>query len=324
MSRRPADNAAAQLRRVLHLVPLLADDCDHPIDEVAASVGMDRKTLLGDLRSLAERFDDPGGFVEGVSIFIDQDRVSVRSSHFLRPMRLTRPELAALELGLAMLRAERPPEEQAPIDRARVRLAAVLAATPDDEAPPETRAADSGYPFRDDAGRRRVIRDAIRGRRKVRIGYQKATQLAPAARVVCPYSLVLARGMWYLVAHCVDGEGLRFFRMDRITDADLTDESFTMPSEVTVGELVSDARLFQAEDAEPLVIRYSPQIARWIAEREGVPPAADGSVTVEHPLADADWAVRHVLQYGPDAEVVSPEIVRRAVRERLRRMTVAH
>jgi predicted DNA-binding transcriptional regulator YafY len=54
-------------------------------------------------------------------------------------------------------------------------------------------------------------------------------------------------------------------------------------------------------------------VARWIAEREGVPTAADGSVVVRYPLADRDWAVRHVLQYGEDAVVLAPATVQRAV-----------
>jgi predicted DNA-binding transcriptional regulator YafY len=41
-------------------------------------------------------------------------------------------------------------------------------------------------------------------------------------------------------------------------------------------------------------------------------------VTVEYPLGDPDWAVRHVLQYGPEAEVVGPETVRQRVAEVLR------
>jgi predicted DNA-binding transcriptional regulator YafY len=57
-------------------------------------------------------------------------------------------------------------------------------------------------------------------------------------------------------------------------------------------------------------VRYSPRIARWIAEREGGVPDSDGSLTSMHPLADPHWAVRHVLQYGPDAEVLSPEWLR--------------
>jgi predicted DNA-binding transcriptional regulator YafY len=64
-------------------------------------------------------------------------------------------------------------------------------------------------------------------------------------------------------------------------------------------------------------VRYSPKIARWIAEREGVELDADGSLTVEHPLADQEWGVRHVLQYGPDAELLEPQEMREAVARRL-------
>ena len=34
---------------------------------------------------------------------------------------------------------------------------------------------------------------------------------------------------------------------------------------------------------------------------------------MEHPVADDSWAVRHVLQYGPDAEVLAPESLREVV-----------
>jgi predicted DNA-binding transcriptional regulator YafY len=66
-----------------------------------------------------------------------------------------------------------------------------------------------------------------------------------------------------------------------------------------------------------LRVRYSRRVARWIAEREGLPLEKDGSLTTEHPLADPQWAVRHVLQYGPDAEVLSPPEVRDEVARRL-------
>jgi len=64
-------------------------------------------------------------------------------------------------------------------------------------------------------------------------------------------------------------------------------------------------------------VRYSARVARWIAERDGVELDADGSLTMEHPLADVQWGVRHVLQYGPDAEVLEPADVRVEVVRRL-------
>jgi proteasome accessory factor C len=314
------DTAAAQLKRILHLIPTLADDQDHPIADVARMAGVDRKTIVKDLRSVAERFDDPGGFVEGVAILIDPECVSVRTDHFHRPMRLTRRELAALELGLAMIRGERPPDEHRAIDNARKRLGAVVAELPED-ADRETDEGRFAAPLvaaAEDPHHRALLRSAIEEDLKVRIAYQKADQHEPSSRTVCPHALVYSRGMWYLVAHCGEG-GFRFFRMDRVHRVDVLDERFVR-SEEWQSDDVAAGPMFRAEEAGTVKIRYSPAIARWLAERAGTPLDADGGLTLEQPCADPDWAVRHVLQYGPDAEVIEPAEVRAAVRARLARM----
>jgi predicted DNA-binding transcriptional regulator YafY len=64
-------------------------------------------------------------------------------------------------------------------------------------------------------------------------------------------------------------------------------------------------------------VRYAPSVAKWIAERERVKLEADGSAVIEHPLRDEKWAVRHLLQYGPEAEVLGPDRIREALREAL-------
>ena len=48
--------------------------------------------------------------------------------------------------------------------------------------------------------------------------------------------------------------------------------------------------------------------------------AKDGSLTVTRPLSDHGWALRHVLQYGAEAEVIEPESVREEIRVALRRV----
>jgi predicted DNA-binding transcriptional regulator YafY len=91
--------ATAQLRRILLLIPRLADGEPHSLEEVSRLAGVERAVVLRDIESISERFEVPGGFVEGLQIFIEADDVSVVPNHFLRPMRLTRSELLALELG---------------------------------------------------------------------------------------------------------------------------------------------------------------------------------------------------------------------------------
>jgi predicted DNA-binding transcriptional regulator YafY len=97
-----SETAAARLRRILLLIPHLADGDEHAVDDLARAIGTDRDTLVRDIETLVTRADDPGGFVPGVQIYFTGDRVSLTSTPFRRPMRLTASELGALELGLAM------------------------------------------------------------------------------------------------------------------------------------------------------------------------------------------------------------------------------
>jgi predicted DNA-binding transcriptional regulator YafY len=306
------DTAAAQLRRILHLIPQLGDGEPHPIAEIVQRAGVDREVLLRDIRTISERFDTPGGFIEGLTIFLESDTVEVTTNHFLRPMRLTRPELLALELGLAMLRGERPVEEHRAIDRARDRLQRVIMGTPDLEH--DYRFASLGPAG--DPEHLRCLRDASRSRRRVRLTYRKSGSDAASSRVLSPYDIVFTSGMWYVVANGGE-EGLRFFRLDRVEEVDVLDERYERPKDFSLESVMRDGRAFQAPDAATLRVRYSPKVARWIAEREGKSVEADGSLTLDHPLADTDWAVRHVLQYGPDAEVLEPATVREEIVRRL-------
>ena len=149
---------------------------------------------------------------------------------------------------------------------------------------------------------------------------QGAATRPASSRVLCPYAIVFTSGMWYVVANCGD-EGLRFFRLDRVEDVEVLEERYEPPQRLLARG--GDARTggpSRRRTPASLRVRYSPEVARWIAEREGKAVEADGSLVMEHPLADTDWAVRHVLQYGPDAEVLEPAAVREEIVRRLTAM----
>lgn len=312
-------NASDQLRRILHLIPRLADGEPHSLDEVSRLAGVERSVVLQDIESISERFEAPGGFVEGLQIFIDADDISIVPNHFLRPMRLTRSELLALELGLAMLRGERPPEEHRAIEGAAARLREAVAKLPSEEIADDFRVASLSPAG--DLEHLRQLREAFRTRHKVRLTYRKADEETSSRRVICPYGIVFASGMWYAVAHCETSDGIRIFRLDRVEQVETLPAKFDSPRGFSLDGVVRDGKAFQAAGNGMLRLRYSPRIARWIAEREGKALADDGSLTLDHPLADTDWAVRHVLQYGPEVEVLEPASVREAVIQRLRRLS---
>jgi proteasome accessory factor C len=312
------ETAAARLRRILLLIPRLADGKEHSIDELAREIGTDRDALVRDVETLVTRTDDPGGFVPGVQVYFTGESVSVTSTPFRRPMGLTASELGALELGLAMLRTERPPDERSAVNGALERLRKAMAKLPADAATPANR--EAALPVSGDPATRAVIQRSLAARRKLRLSYLNGSKTAATERMVRPYALVVASGSWYLLAFCESANEVRSFRLDRVESVTVMDEAYTIPMTFTVDEHLNDRKVLRVGHLPRMRVRYSPRVARWIAEREGVAVEADGSLTLDHPLADVQWGVRHVLQYGPDAEVLEPPEVRDEVMARLARL----
>jgi predicted DNA-binding transcriptional regulator YafY len=316
-----SETAAAQLRRILLVIPRVADGEAHSIADIAGQARVPFETLLRDLQMLSERLDVPGGFVEGVGIFIDDETVSVTAAHFKRPMRLTMAELSALELGAAVLRAARPAHEHEVLDRVLAKLRKVMTSLAGNVAHEGVTHAELGGAG--DPAHLATIRQARRSHRKVRLRYVHGDGSDAGERIVSPYSLFFSSGAWYLAARCETSGGLRFYRADRITSAELTGAPYEVPADFVLEDVLRDGRPLTGEPLLTMRVRYSPRIARWISERERAAPESDGSLLLDHPVHDEEWALRHVLQYGPDAELLSPPALRASLAARLGAMTGA-
>ncbi len=318
--------AQDQLDRLLLTLPQLAEDTELPLAELAARVGTDERTLLKDLEALDAQDRDVAGFVESVELYLGPTGVGARTSFFKRPMRLSRSELAALDLGLGMLMLERSLEERASLLSARAKLRALSVVSGSDAA----RVADMATP--DPASNAFAVEAVSDGflthfgtlwnardeKRAVTITYRRANSDSMQPRVVHPWAVVRAHQHVYVIGWCMSVTAVRVFRLDRIESVALDSATFEVPSNFDLQQVVREGRVFSGEHPDDvLVVRYSPVVARWIAERERVPLNEDGSVTVSWPLADDEWAVRHVLQYGAEATVISPPRIRTAVVERL-------
>lgn len=314
--------AAGQLSRILHVIPRISGDRPERLSHLARALDTDVETLRRDLYSLGDRYEVPGGFVEGVRLYLEADRVSADTNHFRRPMRLTVAELCALELGLAVLQSRRPPDERAPVAAARERLRKVIMKLPDDPMPgllPDLAIAeDAPAPALD------VLRTSIASRRKLRLAYRRSGSSTTSERTIHPYGLVHSNGMLYIVAWCEVARDVRTFRLDRAQSLEAMPDTFSREDGIELDGLLGAHRALMNEDEYAVMrVRYSPQVARWVAEREGRDLDPDGSLVIDHPLADVEWGLRHVMQYGAEAEVIAPPSMREAVKARVGAMLAA-
>jgi len=317
-----AVGAAGQLERILYILPRAAREGGVGLDELSFSLGVGADVVLKDLTQVTQRaYYQPAGSND-LLLEIEGGRVSLFTpGAFQRPVRLSMPEAVCLVLALRGRLAGRwGNPTSADVEPAALRflqcLETTLSTIPTEDVLARIEAADLRP---DPAGIREILSLALEGREACRIQYLKPGAAAPEDRTVRPYALVHGEGQWYLLAFCEKWEEVRTFRMDRILDAEPTGERFPAPEDFDPEAHVQGGRVFQADRSRDVKVRYSPAVARWIVEKESLETAPDGSVTVTYPVADPHWIVRHVLQYGPDAEVLEPEEARWWVREGVER-----
>ena len=303
--------AEAQLDRILHILPLAGREGGASYDELAESLGVSRDQVVRDVEEVTAReYYHPAGSGNDVRIGLVQEKVTVWApGQFQRPVRFTLREAAALHLGLRLLSAERDdPALQEALREMEERIAWAIPEGIDEQV------AIAGDPRGSDAVRALVVR-AAKERRRCRIDYLKPDAPEPDNREMDPYAVAYSDGTWYVVGFCHERGEPRIFRIDRIMEAELREESFEVSADFEVADYLSRGRVFRAEEEAEVPVRYGPRIARWLLERGEGEADEDGSVVVTHAVVDPGWLVRHVLQYGPDAEVLEPEEMRELVRE---------
>ncbi|ATY12828.1 YafY family transcriptional regulator [Amycolatopsis sp. AA4] len=173
-----------------------------------------------------------------------------------------------------------------------------------------------------------TVSDAVWQQRRVRIRYQRWAAPHEVSRTVEPYGVVLKAGQWYLVAR---SGAFRTYRVARIAEAELLDETFDRAESFDLGQYWSDyledfdARRHRGEAVlrlSPEGVRLLPQLAEPAVARAAACGVveADGWTRVVVPVEHPDQAVHDLLRLGPLAEVVAPQELRDRLAEALASM----
>jgi proteasome accessory factor BC len=226
--------------------------------------------------------------------------------NFARPARLLPLEAKALVAAIDLFGNHLP---QGGLQSARRKIVKALGHDPSEEG---LEIASSGG---DDTELARTVNEAIAGRRVLEIQYYKENEDQFTKRRVEPYRLENGREGWYVECYDLTKEGIRHFKLDRIKEATLAEETFEPRPEVEelagVEGWMTDGEVPTAQVARVWV---SPERARWLREeRTVVEELADGAVVVELPYAGTSWLVREILRGAGDLVVLEPEEAREAI-----------
>jgi len=149
--------------------------------------------------------------------------------------------------------------------------------------------------------------------------YQSRSQPEPTTRAVDPYALVHRWGWWYLAGYCHLRREVRTFRVDRIKEICLLQESFDYPADFDIQAYLQQD--IQSEPLQQVQLRFMPEAEQMLkadsAYWDSIDKQADGCFLVSFSNADLNFAASFALSFSPLAEVIAPPELRQIVKERL-------
>jgi predicted DNA-binding transcriptional regulator YafY len=155
--------------------------------------------------------------------------------------------------------------------------------------------------------------EACRISRQVWIHYYAATRLEESQRVVDPYLLHVYRGTnSYLIGFCHKRQEIRWFRIDRIKELRLLDETFDRDPNFHAKTYLE--QIFQHEvggNPVSVTIWFDAATAPFIRERrwhitQEIEEHQDGSLTLNLVTSGLNDLKRWILGYGKGAIVKQP------------------
>ena len=163
---------------------------------------------------------------------------------------------------------------------------------------------------------------AIQSHNPIEITYYVPTRHDITRRKVDPYGLTFRFGAWYLIGFCHLRGEVRTFGVDRIRKIEvLHEQHFKYPPEFSLDSYLERGWSLQA-DAPPehVVLRFAPDIARWIKgckfhPHQKITMQSDGSAIFEVTVAGVDEIRHWVLSFGDKVEVLEPRSLRTAIAE---------
>ncbi|SDI34803.1 helix-turn-helix transcriptional regulator [Desulfosporosinus hippei] len=163
-----------------------------------------------------------------------------------------------------------------------------------------------------------MIKNAILSRQIIEFNYFGSSG-EKSIRKVEPVKLIFKVNAWYLQAFCLTRNTYRTFKITRMSDLQMTPESFSERDFEGIKEN-EQAQTTQID----VCLNISAEGAYRVYDEfdeEDITKNNDGSYMVKASLPRGDWIYNYLFSYGPLLEVIEPKELRREMKNRIKVMT---
>lgn len=134
-----------------------------------------------------------------------------------------------------------------------------------------------------------------------------------ANRTVEPLQICFRYHAWYLFGYDINKKDYRLFKLSRIQDITLTEDTF-------LREIPDREEYPKTETLEPIVLKIDKCLAYRVVdecEEGSVSVLEDGNYLVKMQYPINDWLYGYLLSFGKNATIIEPDFVRMTVKKKL-------
>ena len=176
-----------------------------------------------------------------------------------------------------------------------------------------------------------TVMEAMTDCHEMIIEYKKYSSTSSERLTIRPYAVKESLKRWYIIAYCVEREGLRIYGLDRVQNLEISGNTFKMPGNFDVDELfaTSFGIYLPSEKGERITFRTTSKEAAYIRDLPLHSTQTEESKDEEHVIFSIFVSARdnngrihndmlmEFCKYGSRIEILSPQDIRNAVAEEL-------
>lgn len=179
------------------------------------------------------------------------------------------------------------------------------------------------HPYGDSPSQKEIvktIRHAIKQTKLLTIDYRNYNNIV-SKREIEPMSLVFKNYTWYLFAYCLLKEDFRLFRVSRINDCTLKNQSFERRQK-SYHDVVQ-----LSQDQTPMttvILKIAPEMkakAEDVFKKEDISILDTGDLLVTASFPEKEWLFSLLFSFGEHLEVLEPKELRQSFVSKLNLMT---
>lgn len=137
-------------------------------------------------------------------------------------------------------------------------------------------------------------------------------------RTIEPIKLIYKGQSWYLYAYCRLKEDFRLFRISRIKNLEIKEESFTKRDFKLVEKNREEKEVWNTVKVKLKVKREALYRAFDDFDEESIMENKDGTYEVTMEFPESEWLYGYILSFGPYVEVLEPLRIRNIVLQKMK------